>query len=153
MSFWCYNSVVNICSVSTPATTTVFLSTILSGIFEWWYYSKKADIFDWTPEHGSLIKTTLSSDSSQKVETWKDKKDIYKDYASKSWKIYRVGLEFLCLFVGWNLFIYTIQMIYYSMNHSETISWNMLLLLIVGIVGIAGRLPELIDSVRHWFSK
>lgn len=134
----------------------LILSVIQQVVFWIW----KSDIFDWNPElkyMHPVVRTSKKKspyfDKNNWQIKWKNRKDTYKN-APVAWKLYRFVLEFLGVFIGWNL-ISTFVIIFLNrdLNLDTSDSWSLLLLLIIGLIGISGRLPVIIDSVQDWFKK
>lgn len=136
-----------------------WLSLIQELIF--WFY--KVEIFNWNPQNRlmdlvSINKNPISVNKKdgkeQILREWQDFRKVYKK-APLSWKIYRFILEFICIFIGWNLFalfVHKFNQLWYP--HADIGNlWNLILLLIIALIGIAGKLPIIIDSVQDWFKR
>ncbi|HKB88750.1 MAG TPA: hypothetical protein VKC53_03820 [Patescibacteria group bacterium] len=126
------------------------------------FWNWKTQIFNWNPQNREMDKVTLTSNrvnlnkkdgKEQDVHEWRDIKDVYSE-APLVWKIYRFILELVGIFVGWNL-IYFAVMRFIQLQYEQDIGnlWNLLLALILGLIGIAGRIPVIVDSVQDWFKR
>lgn len=141
---------------------SLVLALIQEGIFWFW----KADIFDWNPETGYMYlkdktKNPLkknSNDEQIRTKFWQDRKKTYDEDRKKRklGNIYRFILEMIGVFIGWNLiYFFVIKFFCLEVNLNADLGnlWNLLILLIVGLIGISGRIPVIIDSVQDWFKR
>lgn len=131
---------------------TSFWSILLFGSFlqEIVFSAKEVEIFSWNPENGYKTKKNLFKEQWQ----WEDRRKIMEERPC-SQRIYRFLLGWLCLFVGWLILLPLIMNLASSFNDccSNRYTFNDVLVLILGLVGISGRLPVIIDSVQEWFKR
>ena len=121
-------------------------------------------IFDWIPENKLLIPNLkveigekLKEENLSRTEcVWGSRYEAMKE-APRPWYIYRFIIDFIGVFVGWILLYYTLwPMILQIMEYDQSefkITWEIVFVIIIGLVGISGKLPIIIDSVQSWFKR
>lgn len=145
-----------------PLPLLLLLISLIQEIIFWKW---KVEIFDWNPETKDLYPEVVTEEGEElptdknEVPTrklrWKSRKEIYRE-SPCAWRIYRFILETGGIFVGWYLLIFTYKaFMSVEISGFENISGilSLLMALIIGLIGVSGRIPIIIDSVQEWFRR
>lgn len=144
---------------------TLRIIFVFSFIQELVFWCWKIDIFDWNAETGSMHLKHIIEKRGKIKKNKEDKFDIGYECADRketykcappAWKIYRFIIELVGIFIGWVLLLFVYNgIVAIEASRFKDIggAWALVFALIVGLVGIFGRLPVIIDSVQSWFKR
>ena len=142
--------------MSEPILVLIIISLVQAYI----YSICSVEIFDWNPENGFMSEKgifTFKNGNTIKDNTWEDRRYTIACSPCIN-KLYRFFLQFIGVLAGWFLISFALDRsgVTHILNIADTNRGTLLdipLTLVTGLVGAAGRIPNIIDTVQNWIKK